>query len=444
MRRIQTMKFVINRDRFMASIQDVMKAISARVAIPILTGMKLEVRQHGITLTGSDSDISIESFIPTEEDEQINIEKIEEGSIILQAKYFPDIIRKLQENTVEIETDENMKETIRSENAEFNLNEKEKEKNQKIMQDIEERSIILQAKYVPDIIRKLTENTVEIETDENMKVTIRSGNAEFNLNGQDAEEYPQIMQVQADESFELPIDLLKGLIKQTVFAVSTMETRPILTGVNLTLKDGKLNFTATDSHRLASRDIPIETSNIEFSNVVIPGKSLNELNKILDDTEEKVEISMSNNQILFRTKHLKFMSRLLDGNYPETSRLIPDESLTKISVNTRNLLQTIDRASLLAKEEHNNVVRLITKDNNTIEITGSSSEVGQAVEDLSVQKIEGEELKISFSSKYMMDALRAIEVDEVNIEFTGAMRPFIIRPQNDDPIIQLILPVRTY
>jgi len=384
MRRIQTMKFVINRDRFMASIQDVMKAISARVAIPILTGMKLEVRQHGITLTGSDSDISIESFIPTEEDEQINIENIEEGSIILQAKYFP------------------------------------------------------------EIIRKLPENTVEIETDENMKVTIRSGNAEFSLNGQDAEEYPQIMQVQADESFELPIDLLKGLIKQTVFAVSTMETRPILTGVNLTLKDEKLNFTATDSHRLASRDIPIETSNIEFSNVVIPGKSLNELNKILDDTEEKVEISMSNNQILFRTKHLKFMSRLLDGNYPETSRLIPDESLTKISVNTRNLLQTIDRASLLAKEEHNNVVRLVTKGDNTIEITGSSSEIGQAVEDISVQSIEGEELKISFSSKYMMDALRAIEVDEINIEFTGAMRPFIIRPQNDDPIIQLILPVRTY
>src|SRR5699024_4567533 len=133
-----------------------------------------------------------------------------------------------------------------------------------------------------------------------------------------------------------------------------------------------------DSHRLASRDIPIETSNIEFSNVVIPGKSLNELNKILDDTEEKVEISMSNNQILFRTKHLKFMSRLLDGNYPETSRLIPDESLTKISVNTRNLLQTIDRASLLAKEEHNNVVRLVTKGNDTIEIDRKSTRLNSS------------------------------------------------------------------
>lgn len=377
------MKFVIKRDKLMNSIQDVMKAISSRTAIPILTGMKLEVKQHGITLTGSDSDISIESFIPAEEDGNVNIEEIEEGSIVLQAKYFP------------------------------------------------------------EIIRKLPQNTVEIETDDNLKIIIRSGQAEFSLNGQDAEEYPKILQVQTDDSFELPVDLLKSLIKQTVFAVSTMETRPILTGVNLTLKDKSLNFTATDSHRLASRDIPVETHNLEFSSVVIPGKSLNELNKILDDAKDTVEISMTNNQVLFQTENLRFMSRLLDGNYPETSRLIPEESKTTISVNAKNLLQTIDRASLLAKED-NNVVRLITKEDNVIEITGSSSEVGQVVEDLKVNSISGEELKISFSSKYMMDALKAIDVEEVNVEFTGAMRPFIIRPQTDDPIIQLILPVRTY
>lgn len=377
------MKFVIQRDKLMSSIQDVMKAISSRTAIPILTGMKLEVKQHGITLTGSDSDISIESFIPTEEDDHVNIEQIEEGSIVLQARYFP------------------------------------------------------------DIIRKLPQNTVEIETDDNLKVIIRSGHAEFSLNGQDAEEYPKILQVQTDDSFELPVDLLKSLIKQTVFAVSTMETRPILTGVNLTLKDSSLNFTATDSHRLASRDIPVETHNLEFSSVVIPGKSLNELNKILDDAKDTVEISMTNNQVLFQTENLRFMSRLLDGNYPETSRLIPEESKTTISVNAKSLLQTIDRASLLAKED-NNVIRLITKEDSVIEITGSSSEVGQVVEDLKVNSISGEELKISFSSKYMMDALRAIDAEEVNVEFTGAMRPFIIRPQTDDPIIQLILPVRTY
>ncbi|ASK61762.1 DNA polymerase III subunit beta [Virgibacillus phasianinus] len=378
------MKFIIQRDKLIAGVQDVMKAISSRTAIPILTGMKIEAKQSGITLTGSDSDISIQSFIPVEEDGIVHVEEIEEGSIVLQARYFP------------------------------------------------------------DIVRKLPEKSVEISADENLKVTIKSGKAEFNLNGQDAEEYPQLPMMQTDDGFEIPTDLLKSLIKQTVFAVSTMETRPILTGVKLKFTNESLNFTATDSHRLASREIPVQPSQLDFPNVVVPGKSLNELHKILSDTEDPVEISVTNNQILFRTKHVYFLSRLLDGNYPETSRLIPEESKTIIHAKTKDLLNTIDRASLLAKEDRNNVVRLATKDNQLIEITSNSPEVGRVVEEMTVQSIEGEELKISFSSKYMLDALKAIENDEVKIEFTGAMRPFVIRPENNDPILQLILPVRTY
>ncbi|MFD1850987.1 DNA polymerase III subunit beta [Oceanobacillus bengalensis] len=378
------MKFIIQRNQLIASVQNVMKAISSRTVIPILTGIKIEAKQHGITLTGSDSDISIESYIPAEENNNVNVEQIEVGSIVLHAKYFP------------------------------------------------------------DIVRKLPEQTVEIEADSNLKVTIRSGKAEFNLNGQDAEEYPQLPKVQTDNSFEMPIDLLKNMIKQTVFAVSAMETRPILTGVNMSLENSVLSLIATDSHRLASRTVPISNTNINFKNVIVPGKSLNELNKILDDSEETVEISVTNNQVLFRTKHLNFLSRLLEGNYPETSRLIPEQSKTTIQVKTKELLSTIDRASLLAREERNNVVRLTTQGNGLIEITSNSPEVGNVTEDLSVQMFEGEELKISFSSKYMIDALKAIEYDDVTISFTGAMRPFIMRPADDDSILQLILPVRTY
>ncbi|HLR79562.1 MAG TPA: DNA polymerase III subunit beta [Bacillota bacterium] len=378
------MKFVTQRDQLVASILNVMKAISQRTAIPILTGMKIEAKKSGLILTGSDSDISIEAYIPSEEDGTIFVEEIEEGSVVLNAQYFS------------------------------------------------------------DIIRKLPENTVMIEADSQLNVTIQSGKSVFKLNGQDAEEYPQLPTLQAEHSFEIQADLLKTLIKQTAFAVSTMETRPILTGVNLTLKDGLLNFTATDSHRLASRDIHIKNTKLEFSNVVIPGKSLNELNKILDDTEDMIEISVANNQILFRTKQFNFLSRLLDGNYPETSRLIPDQSKTTITVQTKSLQNTIDRASLLAKNESNNVVRLTTKDQQTIEITSKSPEIGKVAEDVMVESIEGEELNISFSSKYILDALKTMDADEINIQFTGAMRPFIIRPQTDEPILQLILPVRTY
>lgn len=378
------MKFIIDRDQLLTAVQNVMKAISPRTVVPILTGIKLEVRQDGITLTGSDADISIESYIPAEEDGMVYIDYIEEGSIVLHSKYFP------------------------------------------------------------DIVRKLPENKVEMEADENLKITIRSGKAKFNLNGQDALEYPQLPSLQAADSFEIPIDLLKSLIKQTVFAVSTMETRPILTGVNMKLTDQTLTFSATDSHRLASRTVPIAETGIEFSNVVVPGKSLNELNKIIDDSEEKIQISVTSNQILFRTKRLQFLSRLLDGNYPETSRLIPTQSKTVLYFNTKELLHTIDRASLLAREERNNVVRLTIKENNMVEIASNHPEVGNVTEEIAISSKEGEDLKISFSSKYMMDALKAIDYDEVKIEFTGAMRPFIIHPVEDDSILQLILPVRTF
>ncbi|SDZ95449.1 DNA polymerase-3 subunit beta [Thalassobacillus cyri] len=380
------MKFIIQREQLMESVQNVMKAISSRTTIPILTGMKLEASEQGVKLTGSDSDISIESFIPAEEDGIVYVEQIEPGSIVLQAKYFP------------------------------------------------------------DIVRKLPQNTVEIETDNHRNVTIRSGSAEFHLNGQDAEEYPQLPQLHTEDSFELPIDLLKNLIRQTVFAVSTSETRPILTGVNVKIENEELQFTATDSHRLASRKLPLKSqeTQISFNNVVIPGKSLTELNKILTDSDQVIEISVTDNQILFRTKHLYFLSRLLDGNYPETSRLIPDESKTVVTMDAKELLQSIDRASLLARENRNNVVRLITKGGNQIEINGNSPEVGDVVEEVNAETIEGEELKISFSAKYMMDALKAVGSDQVKVEFTGAMRPFLIRATDNNQVLQLILPVRTY
>ncbi|SEO40395.1 DNA polymerase-3 subunit beta [Amphibacillus marinus] len=380
------MKFVIQRDLLIESIQHVMKAISSRVTIPILTGIKIEANSSGIKLTGSDSDISIESFIPKEEDGIINIEEIEQGSIVVQAKYFP------------------------------------------------------------DIIRKLPLNTVEIKTDDQFQMTILSGGSEFHLNGQDAAEYPQLPVLRTENSFDLKNDLLKDLIRQTVFAVSTVETRPILTGVNMQINNAELNLVATDSHRLATVTVqlPDDYLNLSFNNIVIPGKTLVELNKIIEDNENSISISVTENQILFQTEHLNFLSRLLDGNYPETSRLIPDQSKTEVLTKTKSLLQAIDRASLLAKENRNNVVKLETKANNVLEISSNTPEVGQVTEEVITEQIDGEELKISFSAKYMMDALKIIQEDYVRINFTGAMRPFIIKPAENEQILQLITPVRTF
>ncbi|MGM0836933.1 MAG: DNA polymerase III subunit beta [Bacillota bacterium] len=378
------MKFIIQRDKLVQSVQDVLKAVSSRTTIPILTGIKIVATEEGVTLTGSDSDISIESFIPSEEDGTENVEVKASGSVVLQARFFSEIIKKLPMDTVELE---------------------------------------VQNQFV---------------------TTIRSGKSEFNLNGQDAAEYPHLPQIEEDSVFKLPTDLLKNIIRQTVFAVSTSETRPILTGVNWKLENHELICIATDSHRLALRKAKIDAENNLACNVVIPGKSLNELNKILDDTNEQLDIVITDNQVLFKAKNILFFSRLLDGNYPDTSRLIPAESKTDITVSTKEFLQAIDRASLLAREGRNNVVKLATLEQSALEISSNSPEVGKVVEQVQGNSVEGEELKISFSAKYMMDALKALEGNEIQINFTGAMRPFLIRTMHDDSMLQLILPVRTY
>ncbi|UII55966.1 DNA polymerase III subunit beta [Cytobacillus spongiae] len=378
------MQFTIQRDRLVQSVQDVMKAVTSRTTIPILTGIKIVATDEGVTLTGSDSDISIESFIPKEEDDNMIVEIKQPGSIVLQAKFFS------------------------------------------------------------EIVKKLPTDTVEMEVSNQLQTVIRSGKSEFNLNGLDAEEYPHLPQLEEENIFKVPTDLLKMLIRQTVFAVSTSETRPILTGVNWKVENNELTCIATDSHRLALRKAKVETENNENYNVVIPGKSLSELSKILDDNHDLIDIVITENQVLFKAKHLLFFSRLLEGNYPDTSRLIPNENKTEVVVNTKEFLQAIDRASLLAREGRNNVVKFSTIEGNLIEISSNTPEIGKVVEELQSQSIEGEDLKISFSAKYMMDALKALEGTEIAINFTGAMRPFVIRPLNDESILQLILPVRTY
>ncbi|AJG48760.1 DNA polymerase III subunit beta [Bacillus anthracis] len=379
------MRFSIQKDYLVRSVQDVMKAVSFRTTIPILTGIKVVATEEGVTLTGSDADISIESFIPVEEDGKEIVEVKQSGSIVLQAKYFS------------------------------------------------------------EIVKKLPKETVEISVENHLMTKITSGKSEFNLNGLDSAEYPLLPQIEEHHVFKIPTDLLKHMIRQTVLAVSTSETRPILTGVNWKVYNSELTCIATDSHRLALRKAKIEGIVDEFqANVVIPGKSLNELSKILDESEEMVDIVITEYQVLFRTKHLLFFSRLLEGNYPDTTRLIPAESKTDIFVNTKEFLQAIDRASLLARDGRNNVVKLSTLEQAMLEISSNSPEIGKVVEEVQCEKVDGEELKISFSAKYMMDALKALDSTEIKISFTGAMRPFLIRTVNDESIIQLILPVRTY
>lgn len=252
------MHFTIERERFVQDVQHVVKAVSSRTTIPILTGLKIVANSDGITLTGSDSDISIETFIPLEEEGEQIASIHEQGSIVLQAHFFCRYSQK----------------------AAWERN---------------------GACYSRSIC-----------------CNDPSGSSVFNLNGYDPEEYPRLPQLEENMMFRLQQNMLKNMIQQTVFAVSTQETRPVLTGVNLELNDDGLVCTATDSHRLAMRKATIEQNNEElaFSNVVIPGKSLNELNKILEDTTDEVEIVVTDNQVLFKLDNLLFFFQTVGREIP--------------------------------------------------------------------------------------------------------------------------------
>ncbi|MEB6264038.1 DNA polymerase III subunit beta [Mammaliicoccus sciuri] len=377
------MKFTIQRDYFLNQLNDTLKAISPRTTLPILTGIKIDATDKGIILTGSDSEISIEITINQNIDGEKIVDIEEKGSVVLPGRFFV------------------------------------------------------------DIVKKLPGKTVNLSTNDQFKTLITSGHSEFNVSGLDPDQYPLLPQVSEDDTIKLPIKVLKNIIAQTNFAVSTSETRPVLTGVNWLIQNNELICTATDSHRLALRKLKLEDEEIDDKNVIIPGKALSELNKIVSDSEEDINIFFASNQVLFKVGHINFISRLLEGNYPDTTRLFPENYETKIILDNSEFYHAIDRASLLAREGGNNVIKLST-DVDKVELSSTSPEIGTVKEDVSTDNVEGESLKISFNSKYMMDALKAIDNDEVQVEFFGTMRPFILKPKDDETVVQLILPIRTY
>lgn len=378
------MKLSIQKNELNEAIQNVSKAISSRTTIPILSGIKVDVTFQGVTLTASDTDISIQSYIPAEDDKH-NIAQVERpGSVVLPAKFFVEIIKKLP------------------------------------------------SQYI------------EIEVKDNFQTFLRSGKTDIQMVGLDPEEYPVLPNIEENQVITVNGDLLKTMIKQTVFAISTNETTPILTGLLWNLHDTELKFVATDRHRLASRTAEINVDpDIRFQNIVISGKTLNELSKIIPDQNTMVDIVVADNQILFKIDHVLFYSRILDGTFPDTSRIIPTQYKTELVLDTKKLTEAIDRAYLLSREEKTNIVRLQTKEDGTIEISSSSTELGRVTEEIEVKEFTGEALRIAFNSKYMLDVLKVIECETICIGFTGAMSPIIIKPTEGVNSLHLILPYRT-
>ena len=373
------MKIKIKRELLLENLNKVSKAISTKNLVPALAGIKFELTNEGLTLTASDNDITIRSFI--ENNDNMVIE--EEGSIIITGR------------------------------------------------------------YILDIVRKLPDEFVNLEVFDELKVIISTENSEYNLNGINKSEYPNINLEESKNPVILNAKIFKDLIYQTAFAASNDESRPALTGLNFKIVGDILECNSTDSYRLARKIIKLDNVSDSDYNIVIPSKNIVEVSKLLNDDEKEIELHIFNNKILFKYENVLFQSRLINGTFPDTSNLVPSDSMLKISVNVNDLYNVIDRVSILTSDKEKNVVTLEAI-GNTLTMKSSSAEIGRVEEKMNITKDKEEDITISFSARYVMEALKVFETEECEISFVGEVNPIIFKQKDKDDLIQLVLPIRTY
>lgn len=374
------MNLKIKKTVLLEAISKVAKAISTKNLVPILGCIKFQLKKDKLILTATDNDIVIEVTVIKDND---NMNIIEEGTFIIQGK------------------------------------------------------------YISDIVRKLTDEFIEIKVLEDYKVLIKTENSEFNLNGLNKNEYPNIILEKNKNPILINNKEFKDIINQTYFVASNDEARPVLTGINFNLVGNLLECTATDSYRLAKKQINLKTNLENDYNIIIPSKNLIEFIRILDDNDNNIEIHIFNNKIIFKIDNLIFQSRLINGTYPNTINLIPQEFSLKIKVNTLELYNVIDRASILTSDKEKNIIFFETKKSNLI-IKSSSLEIGRVEEKMKVEKDNDSDIKIAFSAKYMMEALKAFNDLYVEILLVSETKPIIIKSSEDNTLTQLVLPIRTY
>ncbi len=376
------MKLKIKRDLLLENLNKVSKAISTKNLIPTLSGIKFDLNKKGLTLTASNNDITIQKYIKIDKD-NINVE--EEGTIVIQGKEILDIVRIIPAEEINIEV-------------------------------IDELKVLI------------------FTDDERIK---------YDLNVIDIKEYPNIELTKSDKSVELDKDDFLTIVKETAFATSNDEARPVLTGINLKINGDILECSATDSFRLAKKEIRLNKASEEIHNIIIPGRNIIEFSKIIEYGDNSIKLHIFSNKILFENEDLLFQSRLISGNYPNTSKLIPEDSILKITANLFMLKSVIEQASVLTSEKENNTVNL-SSNGNLLTVKSVSNEKGRAEMKMEIKKNNDEDINIAFSAKFMLDALNALKTEEVELSFLGEIKPITIKNTEDDGLIQLVVPIRTY
>lgn len=369
------MVFICEKDELCEAIVNVSRAVSERSAIACLEGIRLCLDGNVLKLTGYDLEIGIET--------EISVKSSDAGSIVLNARLFS------------------------------------------------------------DIVKRMPENEIKIEAFENMQVRISGGDTEYTIAAASADDYPELPSTESCESFTVLQPILKSMISKTVFAVAQNDMKPILKGELFDIENGLFNLVALDGYRLAVRTEPIKTDrNFRF---VIPAKTLSEISKLLKDEDElQCEVKVAKKHVVFIFSGYKVYTRILEGEFHPYKTAIPKESATEAIVETKKLTDSLERALLLINERANSPVKLLF-DRGVINISCSTS-IGNINEKLSSQ-IDGPMIKIGFKCKYMLDPLKACGDEKVKLQLNGSQMPLKIVPagkssSEEQSYTYLVLPVR--
>ena len=303
---------------------------------------------------------------------------------------------------------------------------------------VEPGSIVINAKLLLDIVRKLPNDVVYIETDDKLMTTVKCGRAVFNLAATEADEFPALAEVSSATGFSLPQNILKSMISQTIFSVSDNESKPIHTGCLFELDGSRLNVAAVDGYRLSVRRETIEGMSGEMK-FVVPGASLREIERILGEDDEPVEIFPDQKNILFRIGGTTLITRLIEGEFLNYRAAIPNDFEHAVDIDSHELISSIERVSLIVSEKLKNPVRFHF-DGNYVQLSCVTA-IGKSYDEC---PFDGsiENLEIGFNNRYILEALRAAGDKQVKLQLKGALNPMIISPMEGDKYTYLVLPVR--
>jgi len=368
------MKIICYKDKILKALNSVVKAVASKTTMPILEGILIQTNENEIKLTTYDLEIGIEYIMESEVKEQ--------GSTVVNATMFSEIIRKLPDTEITI--------------------------------------------YINE------QNLLVIECEGSL----------YKLATMNPDEFPELPKINIENSIELEQNTLKNMIRKTIFGVSIEENRPIFTGCLFEAINNKLNVVSVDGFRLAWRSKFLNERTNDFK-AVIPGKTLNEVNKIISDSYDSIKIGISKNQALFEMENCKIVTRILDGEFLNYMNIVPKTWETRIKVNKNNIQDCFERISLISAssiEKEKKYPVKITIDIGKVTIS-CTNQTGDAKEEIYVAT-EGKNLEAGFNPKYFLDALKSIEDEEVYIDFGTNISPCVIRPVESEDYTYMILPIR--